>query len=239
MSGRFGYDAAVPLDVEGTGDITYDDGAGGRARATLLVPPRPTGTAVILAHGGSDDGRHHFLGEATDLVARGFVALLPVTTFPPHGDERATAAAIRLSVLVHRRGLDVLSGLADRFCFFGHSGGAFQGAFLSAVEPRLTALALASAGSGTLPRLAAAQPGVGPSYLRFLDGYDPAPYVAVPGRRRLLFQHGRDDTSVLRPEAVRLFEAAAGPKEWREYPCGHDTASPPAAREDRLRLFTS
>ncbi|MEU4773625.1 hypothetical protein [Micromonospora sp. NPDC023644] len=65
------------------------------------------------------------------------------------------------------------------------------------------------------------------------------PYGLVPGARRLLFQHGSDDEVVYVSEGRRLFHAAAELKEWREYPCGHDTSTPPQARADRLRLFTA
>jgi hypothetical protein len=249
---EFGYRRDVPLDLERFGrrtagglsisQISFDNGAGGRARATLIEPARPNGAAVILAHGGTDDGRHFFVDEATALAATGITALLPATTFPPHGNPRLSAEAIHASVVIHRRGLDVLGTLPlTRFGFFGHSGGAFQGAYLSGVEPRLSALTLASVGSGTIPRLAAAElpPGTAATeaYLRLLRSYDVIPYVSVPGRRRLLFQHGRDDRVVRRHEAERVFQAAAPPRQWREYPCAHDTASHAGARADRLQFF--
>ncbi|WP_204014356.1 hypothetical protein [Virgisporangium aurantiacum] len=37
-------------------------------------------------------------------------------------------------------------------------------------------------------------------YLRFLEQFDPTIGVAVPSRRRLLFQHGRHDPVVHREE---------------------------------------
>ncbi|MEU4780688.1 prolyl oligopeptidase family serine peptidase [Micromonospora sp. NPDC023633] len=249
----FDYDRDAPLDVERhgqvvTGDLTiseltYDHGAGGRARATLIVPARPSGTGVILAHGGTDDGRHFFVDEATSMAERGMTTLLTAYRLPPHGDQRATADAVRTAVLTQLRGLDLLTAWADRLCYFGHSAGAYLGAILSAVEPRLFALALASYGSGTLQRLAAASlPQNDPAadaYVEFLHRYEPASYVAVPGARRLLFQHGSDDEVVYVSEGLRLFHAAAELKEWREYPCGHDTSTPPQARADRLRLFAA
>jgi hypothetical protein len=253
LPAQFDYRHDVPLDLERfdrheAGDvsisqISFDNGVGGRARATLIEPPRPNGAAVILAHGGTDDGRHFFVDEAIALAGTGITALLPATAFPPHGDPRLSAEAIHAGVVVHRRGLDVLSARPlTMFGFFGHSGGAFQGAYLSAVEPRLSALALASVGSGTIPRLAAGELPAGvaatEAYLSVLRSYDVTPYVSVPGRRRLLFQHGRDDRVVLRPEAERVFRAAAPPCEWREYACAHDTASHAEARSDRLRFFT-
>jgi fermentation-respiration switch protein FrsA (DUF1100 family) len=253
----FGYSADTPLDVERQGhvmigvlsvsDITYDNGAGGRARATLIVPPRPNGTAVILAHGGTADGRHFFLSDATDLANRGITALLTAYSVPEkHGDRQATGDGIRSAVLAQRRGLDVLTTWVDtpldRLCYFGHSNGASMGCLLSAAEPRLYGLALASFGTGTLRRLAAASMPEGPAsdeYLDFLERFDPAPYVAVPGPRRLLFQYGRDDPAVLPSEAMALFEAAAEPREYREYAADHDAVTPPEARADRLRFYMS
>jgi dipeptidyl aminopeptidase/acylaminoacyl peptidase len=253
----FGYSADAPVAAERHGhvmigalsvsDLTYDNGAGGRARATLIVPPRPNGTAVVLAHGGTADGRHYFLSEAAYLANRGMTTLLTAYSLPEeHGDQQATGDGIRAAVLTQRRALDVLTTWVDpppdRLCYFGHSNGAFMGSLLSAVEPRLYGLALASFGTGTLRRLAAESMPQGPTsdaYLEFLGRFDPAPYVAVPGRRRLLFQHGRDDPAVLRMEAVALFEAAAEPRDYREYAADHDTVTPAEARADRTRLYTS
>lgn len=111
----------------------------------------------------------------------------------------------------------------DRLGFFGHSGGAFQGAVLSAVEPRLNAIVASNS-----------QP-----YLKALNRFDPAHYVAMSGRRRLFFQHGREDTVVSRTEAVRLYEAAAPPRRWSKYACGHGTDADPDARRELAQFFSS
>ena len=149
----FDYRDDVQLDVEChhrvvTGDVSVSDIS------------YDNGTGVILARGGTADGRHYFVDEATRLAGVGMTALLPAASLPEHGDQQATADAIRANVLTHRRGLDVLTvwveARIDRLCYFGHSAGAFHGAILSAVEPRLSGLALASYGAGTLVRLAAA-----------------------------------------------------------------------------------
>lgn len=241
----FDYDATAPLDVQWGTDaqLTYANGTGGRAVATLVAPERPNGTGVVIAHGGTGDGRHFFVDEGTRLAGHGITVLLTAYTLPPHGDQRAVGKAVRTAVLTQRRGLDVLAARADRLCYFGHSGGAQLGAILSAVDPRPYALALASYGAGTLARVAALSLPAGTpatdAYLRFMERYEPAAYVAVPGPRTLLFQHGRDDRVVPVSEGRHLFEAAAEPKEWREYDCGHDTSTPDDARADRLRLFTT
>lgn len=253
----YDYDGALPLRLQtgarrvvgdvSTTDVSYDHGAGGRAEASVVTGSRATGAGIVLAHGGSADGRHFLVDEAVQLARCGFTVVLPATAFPAHGDIDVTARAISVAVLTQRRALDVLTSWAgaapDRLGFFGHSGGAFQGAILSAVEPRLRALVLASYGSGTLRRLAAEElrgsspTGIG-SYLDALDRFDGAHYVAVKGRRRLLFQHGRDDETVLRAEAVRLYETAAPPRQWSEYACGHGTDADPDARKERADFFS-
>ncbi|MGR6320682.1 hypothetical protein Q2K19_22400 [Micromonospora soli] len=199
--------------------------------------------APFFLHEADPRKATEFVDEATSLAERGMTALLTAYRLPPHGDQRAWADAVRAAVLTQRRGLDVLTAWADRLCYFGHSGGAALGAILSAVEPRLFALALASYGSGTLKRIAAASlpqnDPVADAYVEFLHRFEPASYVAVPGARRLLFQHRSDDEIVYLSEGLRLFDAAAEPKEWREYPCGHDTSTPPQARADRVRLFAA
>jgi hypothetical protein len=112
-----------------------------------------------------------------------------------------------------------------------------------AVEPRIVAFAITSIGCGTVTRLAAAElpPDTEATdrYLRFLEQFDPANSVAVPGRRRLLFQHGRHDPVVRRDESLKLYEAAAEPKDWREYDCGHDPDGDPQAVTDRTDLFSA
>jgi fermentation-respiration switch protein FrsA (DUF1100 family) len=250
----FDYPADVPLSVVTHGEvggltvreISYDNGDGGRCVATLVVPSEPTGTGVLVAHGGAADGRRFFMTEALALAGLGMTVLLPVTELPDHGDIGATGRAMRRIVRAHRRGVDVLETVTEGrgpLYFYGHSAGASQGALVSAVEPRIAAFALTSIGSGTVIRLAASElpPGTEETdrYLRFLEQFDPAVPVAVPGRRRLLFQHGRHDRVVLREESLKMYEAAAGPKEWREYDCGHDPDGDPRAVTDRADLFSA
>jgi hypothetical protein len=191
----FDYAADTPLNVAThtavrgltVREISYDNGDGGRCLATLVTPRRPTGTGVVIAHGGTGDGRRFFLTEALALAGLGMTVLLPVTELPRHGDIEATGRAIRRHVRAHRRSVDVLETVTEGrglLHFYGHSGGGSQGALLSAVEPRIAAFAITSIGSGTIVRLAAAElpPGTEATdrYLRFLEQFDPAISVAVP-----------------------------------------------------------
>jgi hypothetical protein len=250
----FDYAADAPLNVVTHNavrgltarEISYNNGADGRCVATLVTPQQPTGTGVIIAHGGTGDGRRFFMTEALAMAGLGMIVLLPVTELPDHGDIEATRRAIRRHVRSHRRSVDVLETVTEgrgSIHFYGHSAGAFQGALLSAVEPRIEAFALTSIGAGTVTRLAAAElpPGTEATdrYLRFIEQFDPAISVAVPGRRRLLFQHGRHDPVVRRDESLKLYEAAADPKDWREYECGHDPDGDPRAIADRADQYTA
>jgi fermentation-respiration switch protein FrsA (DUF1100 family) len=254
----FEYDAATPLQVKAGAEfyahgvpiqeLTYDDSTGRRVAAFLVSAEGAGGPAVVIAHGGSADGRRLFLPEAAELARSGCTVLLAATSFPRHGDIGAVRTAMRAAVLAQRRGLDVLISWAEcdpnRLGYYGHSGGAFQGAVLSAVERRLAGLVLASAGSGTLVRLAEGElrdlgvrdPG---PYLTDLERFDPAHFVAVGGRRRLLFQHGRRDQTIRQGEAERLYSAAAPPRQWRDYPCDHATTAYPQARRDRAEFLLS
>jgi hypothetical protein len=185
----FEYDTATPLRVHaGAGfsdhgaavrELSYDDSTGRRVAAFLVSAGGEGSPAVVIAHGGSADGRRLFLPEAAELARLGCIVLLAATSFPRHGDIGALRTAMRAGVLAQRRGLDVLIRWAEcdpnRLGYYGHSGGAFQGAILSAVERRLAGLVLASAGSGTLVRLAEDE-------LRDLGTPDPGPYLRCSWR---------------------------------------------------------
>ena len=89
----FDYDASAPLRVE-EGDapvvdgvpfreLSYDDSSGGRLVASL--GPVGDGPAVVIAHGGSADGRHWFRPEAAELTRAGLTVLLTAVSLPEHG----------------------------------------------------------------------------------------------------------------------------------------------------------
>lgn len=217
-------------------ELRYDNGAGGLAEAYVVGAAASAG--VVVAHGGAGPGRHLFLPEALELARRGFVCLLADTTFPSDGTTAERVEATRVRVLTQRRGLDVLAAEygATRLGFYGHSAGGMQGAVLSAVEPRLEAIVIAGARGGSV-RWALEQGVTDESELAAFNRIDPEHYVAVPGRRRLLFQHGRRDTVIPLAEARRLHDAAAEPKEWRDYDCDHGVDAHLPARADRLAFL--
>jgi dienelactone hydrolase len=237
---RFAVSAREERDGLVVEELRYDDGAGGAAQALVVRPlERDAAAGVVIAHGGFEGGKHLFLDQAVELAAEGFVALAADTVFPRSGSAAAVEAAVRASVLTHRRSLDVLeaSYRVVRLGFFGHSRGGKEGAIVAAVEPRLDAVVVAGMGSAAPERRRAAATEAEREYLDAVFSFDTAAYLAVPGRRRLLVQHGRRDDRVLLGEARAMFDAARPPKLWREYDCGHDVSSDPAARRDRIAFF--
>jgi pimeloyl-ACP methyl ester carboxylesterase len=204
--------------------------------ATLIRPAGTPVCGVVIAHGGSDDGRRFFLDEAASFASRGAAVVLPVMRFPGHGDWAETEASIQRSVRTYRWALDVLTAQgAPRLGFYGHSGGAFLGILLAVADDRLEALVLAGFGSGTLTRVAAMDP-VSPEYLECLDRYDPRHQLPRRHPTRVLIQHGRQDEQVPIAEGRAMHAAAGGDAVWAEYD-GRHTIDDPAAYRDRLAFF--
>jgi len=206
--------------------------------ATLVRPKGSPVCGVVIAHGGSDDGRRFFLDEAMSFAARGAAVVLPVMRFPGHGDWATTEASIHRTVRTYRWALDVLTAEgAPRLGFYGHSGGAFLGILLAVADDRLEALVLAGFGSGTLTRVAARDP-VTPEYLERLDRYDPRHQLPRRHPTRVLVQHGRQDEQVPIAEGRAMHAAVAEDDDvvWAEYD-GRHTIDDPAAHRDRLAFF--
>jgi len=217
-------------------EIRFDNGTGSDADAYVLGKADRPG--IVIAHGGAAPAKHIFVGEGAELARRGFVVLLADTTFPLHGSTQERVAATRSRVLTQRRGLDVLERHygATALGFYGHSAGGAQGACLSAVEVRLEAIVIAAARGGHA-RWAADQGITDPAEMRAFGRLDPEHFVAVPGRRELLFQYGLRDDVVPQREARLLYESAAEPKTWSEYDCGHAVDGHAPARAERAAFF--
>jgi fermentation-respiration switch protein FrsA (DUF1100 family) len=217
-------------------EIRFDNGTGGDAEAYVVGEANRPG--IVIAHGGTAPAKHIFVGEAVELARRGFVVLLADTSFPLHGSIRERVEATRGRVLTQRRGLDVLQCdyRATALGFYGHSSGGAQGACLSAVEVRLEAIVIAAARGGHA-RWAAEEGITDPAEMRAFGRLDPEHFVAVPGRRELLFQHGLRDDVVPQREARLLYESAAEPKTWSEYECGHGIDGHAPARAERAAFF--
>jgi dienelactone hydrolase len=242
----FEYDQSEPLRLsvvdrderDGTPvtEIRFDNGAGGDVEAFVVGEAGHPG--VVIAHGGTGPGKHIFVGEAVELARRGFVVLLADASYPLDGSTEDRVDATRIRVLTQRRGLDVLESEygATTLGFYGHSAGGAVGACLSAVETRLAAIVIAAARGGHA-RWARDEGVADPAELEAFDRLDPEHFVAAPGGRELLFQYGLRDDVIPRREARSLYEAAAGPKSWSEFECGHGIDGHAPARAERLVFF--
>lgn len=193
-------------------------------------------SGVVIAHGGNAPGKHLFLDEAVEIARDGHLVLAADTSMPPLGDLAADERGFTAALLVQRQSLDVLEGEgATRLGFYGHSFGGTQAAILSATEPRLAAIVVAAMGTG-ISDYARSQ-GHDEAYFEAIDRFDPIHYASVPGRRHILFQAGRLDDVIPLASVRALYDAAAEPKSWREYDCGHGITVDPAAHRDRLAFF--
>ena len=226
-------------------EVAFAADSGVEGLATFVMPnSQAVIRGVVLAHGGSDDGRESFVSEAAALARQGAAVILPVTRIGLDAGVDAFAADVRNAVLVERAALDVLVEVGappDALSFLGHSAGGAIGAILSAVEPRLAKIAIFGNGVGPMARsalaLALSRGTVGAKELAAVtDWFDLAHFVGVERRADLLVQHGRADRTVPAEAGKALFDAAAPPKLWAEYDCDHRLDADPQARKDRAEF---
>jgi len=108
-------------------EVNFAAGPGVEGIATVVLPVSKSVTlGVVLAHGGSDDGRRFFLSEAAALAAQGAAVILPVIRIRQHEGVDAFAADVRNAVLIERAALDVLveaGAPPGALSFLGHSAG--------------------------------------------------------------------------------------------------------------------
>jgi dienelactone hydrolase len=245
---EFDYDRSAPLDAHETATERRDPvtiavltiaGPEGREDVTLIRPDDPNGAGVILAHGGTDDGRHWFVDSGVELAAAGYTVALPATRSRAEPDVAGTERLMRRYVIVHRRALDLLADVTGgtRLGYYGHSVGALQGALLVTAEPRLRAAVLAAYGSGTLERLITEDFGADTPLLPALLAWDPARLLSAPHEVPLLLQFGRRDESARPDEGEALARAASPPVTTCWYDCDHGIDADPQARADRRAFF--
>ncbi len=228
-------------------EVTFPVHDGVEAVATVVSPGGPIDRGVVLAHGGSDDGRRFLYAEAAELAAQGAAVILPATWNRPDAGIDVFAGDIRTAVLIQRAALDVLISVgapAGELVYLGHSAGAAQGAILTAVEPRLTRIGIFSYGMGSLNRMARAEyAGRGQEFPEDWAAaalwLDPGKFVRVERQAVLFVQHGRRDDTVPIEEARALFDAATPPKVWAEYDWDHGLDADPQARRDRAAFVRS
>jgi len=236
-------------------DISYASPLGGRVTAYLLAPQsdgpdtsRPCPSVLFMHPSGT--GRYAFMEEASVYARSGCVALLldapharqpqrPLFRFTEQDRDELTQCVIDL-----RRGLDLLSARPGvdarresarrestrRFGFVGFSYGATVGALLAGVEKRCAAYVLWGGGarlSEFLRSRAQALPKTKlDAYVGLMEELDALRHVGQAAPSALLFQNGRSDKSVPRPQATALHEAAGEPKHIAWYDAGHALNGP-------------
>lgn len=175
-------------------DVTFTVRGGVEGVATVVSPSKgEVVRGVVLAHGGSDDGRRFFVSEAADLACCGAAVILPAVRVRQDSGTDEFATDVRDAVLTERAALDVLIEWAgapwEELSFLGHSGGGCLGAFLCAVEPRLSRIGIFGYGAGTLARSARAREvragrAFAGDVAAVVDWFDAARFVGVERFRR-------------------------------------------------------
>jgi dienelactone hydrolase len=257
----FAYDRSAPLQLRDRGrvnhhypiqvrDVSYASPGGGRVTAYLVVPPGKGPFPGVVYLAGTGEGRGALVVPAAWLAARGAVGLSIDSAFVRTTSRVPAGALARLrrerdltlqTVVDLRRGVDLLQSLPQvdpkRIGFVGYSEGGKIGAILAAVDHRIRAFDLMSAGSPTPESFVASAPAsIRTQALAILEQINPLRYVGHAAPSALLFQDGREDTVVPGGWLVSLEEAASRPKTVKWYLAGH-TLSKRAFR-DQLAWLT-
>lgn len=249
----FAYDPGAPLALA-DGGSRRDGGAtvqqvsylarGRRVNAEIVYPTARHGRlpGVVLAHGGAPDP-DAFLPEALDLAAHGMVSILPDIPMTIVGNARTDIGMVTDAVIAERRALDILAARPDvdphRLAFVGHSWGGDLADIMAGVEPRLAAVAIVCGSSRIATDMVAmGSPAQPPAYMAATSALDGYRFVAIPGRRRILIQFGRLDTSIPDAQRTELTRAAVGHVTRRDYDADHDLVNNAPAAADRLTFLT-
>ena len=254
----FDYDRSKPLDVQIQSsekrdgveiqDITFAAPDGRPIAAYLVLPPKPTGPAVLFVHWyepeSANSNRTQFLQEAIALGKLGTVSLLPATMwsepkwFPTRKRADDLVNSIRqLNEL--RRGLDLLLAQPGvepgKLAFVGHDFGGMFGAVIAGVDGRPKVYALQAA-TNTFPDWYLFGPKMGDAerkaFVEELSPIDPIRHIG-DAKGPVLLQYGKTDKFVPEERALRFFEAAKEPKRIIWYPAGHPLNDD--AKRDRLQ----
>jgi dienelactone hydrolase len=228
------YDEKRPLDVQpGTSqtrgnalvqEISYASAREGRVPALLVTPKSapPHPAAILFMHWGLGT-RHSFLDEAVTLANSGVTSLLIDAPWnrpdPPKQSEREQLIQ---TVTDLRRGIDFLqsrSVVKHSFGFVGLSFGAWAGAVLSGVDPRVGAFVLA----GGLASNSAAD----------LDAEKWVTKASAP----VFLQFAVRDEFITREQAARYDRATPQPHLMKWYEGGHEFNG--AARRDRMSWLST
>jgi dienelactone hydrolase len=254
----FAYDRSRPVDVRVSGterrgdvevrDITFANLGGGRTPAYLIVPPKPSGAAILFVHWyeppDPTSNRTQFVDEAVEMAKHGVVSLLPATmwsdfewfrTRKREDDLRNSLAQLHelrraLDLLLAQPGVD-----PKRVAYVGHDFGAMFGAVIAGVDRRPCAYAL-QAGTTTFPNWYLFGPPMKEparrEFIRELSVLDPVRHIGRAAPAPVFLQFATRDIFVSRDQAEEFWEAAREPKEIVFYDAEHKMSD--LARRDRV-----
>jgi dienelactone hydrolase len=225
--------------------ITYASPRGGLVQAGLILPDGPGPFAGILLMHGAPGSHRQMMPEGEDLARRGAVALLIDAPFarPDLPDEMQEPFTVterdrrhQIQLIVDlRRGVDLLTARRDvdkkRLGYVGISYGGAMGGLLAGVEKRIKAYVLVVGDGGIVSHH------TGPAYTgdmlqrlpseqvrhwrAWMDPIEPLRFVGRAAPAHLLFQNGRQDTTVPPAHAKIYQEAGSQPKKILWYDAGH------------------
>jgi dienelactone hydrolase len=266
----FRYDSSQRLnisenssEVHGTivvHDISFDDVAGQRMNAYLVVPQgKGPFAAVLYVHWLGDpetSNRTQFLKEAEDLAQHGAVALLVDMPWSVSGwfTNRKLADDYEFSVRQVqnlRRSVDVLLQRPDvdrkRVAYVGHDFGATYGAILIGVDARIRYAVLIAATpilSDWFLLGAKIQGDERQAYIQKMAPLDPTNFIGKVKSVPVLLQFATTDKFISRDKAELFVRSASEPKEFHWYEAGHEMNAQAATEraawlEMQLKLASS
>ena len=239
----FAYDKSAPLRersrvVAAEEDVTVQDVSflspgSGRVRGHLIDPGLDESRPAVIFLYGADAHPTEILPLAALWVGqtRSPALVIEAARLRPVTDRagalRARRDATVQTVVRVRRAIDYLHALGGRrdapIGFVGWSEGVRAGAILTAVEPRISAFALASGGVAPLESyVRAVPPELRDDVRRELGGVDPLRWIRRARPNTIFFQFAREDELVPRAALVALVRAASKPQRVRWYDGGHE-----------------
>ena len=219
-------------------DISFDDVAGQRMNAYLVVPQgKGPFAAVLYVHWLGDpetSNRTQFLKEAEDLAQHGSIALLVNMPWSAAGwfANRKLADDYEFSIRQVqnlRRSLDVLLQRPDvdrmRVAYVGHDFGATYGATLIGADARVRYAVLIAATpilSDWFLLGAKIQGDERQAYIQKMAPLDPTNFIGKAKSLPVLLQFATTDKFIARDKAELFANSAREPKELRWYESGHE-----------------
>ncbi len=210
--------------------LSYASPKGGRVPATLVTPRGvKSPAAIIFMHWGLGD-RYAFLDEAITLGHSGVTSLLIDAPFVrPGAKEQSELDEVVQTVIDLRRAVDLLqskSSIRHQIGFVGLSYGAWMGAILSGVEPRIECFVLAGglASNSDEQKNASLAP---------LDAEKWIARKNVP----VFLQFALKDEYISREQVARWDKATPDPRLLKWYEGGHEFN--PASRRDRMSWLST